>query len=85
VPALEDTNDAALGPRLTILIEVEALDANNDAVAVHCVDKMRWRDMMSPRFERTLGGNEPIASRVSLQAADVEIHLLGQTKRFPRI
>ena len=36
-----------------------------------------------PRFERTLGRDESVAGRVRLQAADVQVHLLGQTEAVP--
>ena len=39
--------------------------------------------LLMARFERTLGRHESIAGRMRLQAADVQIHLLGQTEAVP--
>ena len=40
-------------------------------------------DVAAGRLERPLGHDEAVAGRVRLQAADVEIHLLGQAEALP--
>ena len=58
-----------------------ALDADDDAVAVHRFVEVRPGNVdVAARVERTLGGDEPVAGRVRLQPADVEVHLLGQAE-----
>ena len=78
VAALEHPDDAPFGAAALL----DALDANDDAVAVHRLVEMRAGnvDVAGAGFEWTLRGDEAIARRVRLQAADVEVHLLGQTE-----
>ena len=78
VAALEHPDDAPFGAAALL----DALDANDDAVAVHRLVEMRVGnvDVAGAGFEWTLRRYEPVTRRVRLQAADVEIHLLGQTE-----
>ena len=75
VAALEDSDDASFGaPAL-----LDALDANDDAVTVHRFVQMGAGDVdVAAGVERPLGCDEAVAGLMRLQAADVEIHLLGQ-------
>ena len=59
-----------------------ALDARDDAVAVHRLVQVRARDVdvAGARLERPLGDDEAVAGRVRLQPADVQVHLLGQAE-----
>ena len=78
--ALEDADDAPLGTPVVL----NPLDANHDAIAVHRFVQVRRRNVdVTARFERTLGRDESVAGRMRLQAADVQIHLLGQTEPVP--
>src|SRR5581483_12357675 len=75
--ALEDADDAALGAAAFL----DALDADDDAVAVHrFVHQLAGDVDVAAVVERPLGGDEPVARRMRLQPADVEIHLLGQSE-----
>ena len=78
VAALEHPDDAPFGAAAVL----DALDADHDAVAVHRLVEMRVGnvDVAAAGFERPLRRHEPVARRVRLQAADVEVHLLGQTE-----
>ena len=40
-------------------------------------------DVAAARFERALGRDEPIAGRMRLQPADVEVHFLRQAEAVP--
>ena len=40
-------------------------------------------DVAAGRLERTLGGDEPVAGRMRLQPADVQVHLFGQAEALP--
>ena len=80
VTALEDADDATFGTPVVL----DPLDADDDAVAVHGFVEMRRRDVdVAARVERTLGRDEPVAGRMRLQPADVEVHLLGQAEALP--
>src|SRR5262249_11842356 len=75
VAALEDADDASLGPPAFL----DPLDADNDAVAVHRFVEMRSRNIdVAARFESALGGHESVAGRMRLQPPDVQVHFLGQ-------
>ena len=75
--ALEDPDDPALEPAAFL----DALDPDDDAVAVHRLVQMRPRDVdVAAVLERPLRRHESVPRRVRLQPADVQIHLLGQTE-----
>ncbi len=76
VRALEDLDDAALGP----IAAAEALDARHHAVAVHRFLNVRGRDEHIRLAGATgaIGSHERVSAGVQLQPADDEIHLLGQ-------
>ena len=61
---------------------LDALDADDDAVAVHRFVEVRAGnvDVAAAGSSGRSGVDEPVAGRVRLQPADVEIHLLGQAE-----
>ena len=75
VAALEDADDAALEP----VLDRPTLDAREHAVAVHRFLDVAGRNVDVGRVAAGLVGNdEAEAGRVRLQAADDEVHLVGQ-------
>ena len=76
--ALEDADDAAFGAAAVL----DALDAHDDAVAVHRLVQVRRRRCRCRRRASSgrSGVDEAVAGRVRLQPADVQIHLLGQAE-----
>ncbi len=76
VGALEDLDDAALGP----IAAAEALDARDHAVAVHRLLNVRRRDedIRLAGAAGAVGSHEGVSPGVQLQPADDEVHLLGQ-------
>jgi hypothetical protein len=77
-PPLENPDDLALGASALL----DAFDSHDDAIAVHCFVEMLVGNVnvAAGGFERTFGRHEAVAGRVRLEAADVEVHLLGQTE-----
>ena len=77
VSAFEDPDD----PPFDAAAFLHALDARDDAVAVHRFVEMRTGDVdVAAGVELTLGRDEAVAGRMRLQPADVEVHLLGQSE-----
>ena len=76
--ALEDPDDAPFGAAAVL----DALDADDDAVAVHRFVEVRAGnvDVAAADSSGRSGRDEAVAGRVRLQAADVEVHLLGQAE-----
>ena len=75
VAALEDSDDASFGAAALL----DTLDANDDAVTVHRFVQMGTGDVdVAAGVERPLRGDKAVAGLMRLQAADIEIHLLGQ-------
>src|SRR4029078_2196170 len=63
---------------------LDALDADDDAIAVHCVVQHRTRDGdVASRLDRARGRDEPVAGRMRLQPSNEQIHLLGQSEAVP--
>ena len=84
VAALQDADDAPLGAPTAVFVDDAALDPDDDPVAVHRLVEERRRNVdVAARLERALGRDESVAGRMRLQAADVEIHLLGQAEAVP--
>ena len=72
---LEDADDAPLDASALL----DALDAHDDPVAVHRFVQVRAGDVdVAAGVERPFRDDEPEAAGVCLEAADVEVHLLGQ-------
>ncbi len=73
--ALEDADDAPFGAAVAA-----ALDAHDDAVAVHRFVQIRAGDVdvAFDAIELAFGADERIPLRMHLQPPDNEIHLLGQ-------
>src|SRR6185369_17943155 len=75
--AFENADDAAFD----LAAFLDALDAHDDAVAVHGVVQMRAGDVdVAARVELAFRKDEAIPRRVRLQPAHVEIHLLRQAE-----
>src|SRR3989442_1461535 len=80
VASLQDANDSAFGAAAVL----DALDAHDDAVAVHRFVEMRARYVdVAARLERALGRDEPVAGRMRLQPTDIEVHFLRQAEAVP--
>ena len=81
VGALEDADDAPFGAPAVL----DALDAHDDAIALHRFVEVRARDVdvAAGRFERPFGRDEAVAGRMRLQPADVQIHLFRQAEAMP--
>ena len=77
VGAFEDADDPSFGAPAFL----DALDADDDAVAVHRFVEVRARNVdVTAGVELTLGGDEAVAGRMRLQPADIQVHLLGQAE-----
>ena len=75
IAALEDANDPPLEP----VLDRPALDAHEHAIAVHRLLDVGGRHIYVGRVAAGLVGNhEAEAGRVHLEAADHEVHLVGQ-------
>ena len=75
IAALEDADDPALEP----VLGRPALDAREHAIAVHRLLDVGGRHVHVGRVAAGLVGNhEAEAGRVRLEAADDEVHLVGQ-------
>ncbi len=69
--------DAALGAAAVL----DPLDAHHDSIAVHRLVEVRTGNVdVTAHLERTLGCDEPVAGRMRLQSADVQIQFFGQAE-----
>ena len=64
-----------------------ALDADDDAVAVHRLVQVGAGDVdvAADALERPVGHDEAVAGGMRLDAADDQIHPSGRPKRWPRV
>jgi hypothetical protein len=77
IAPLEDADDASFDAPAFL----DAFDADDHAVAVHCFVEMDAGHVnVAARVERTLGRDEAVAGRMGLQPADIEVHLFRQAE-----
>ncbi len=81
VGALENPDDPPFGATAVL----DALDPDDDAVAVHRVVEVSVADVdvAAAGVERPLRGDEAVARRMRLQPADIEVHFFGQAEALP--